>query len=74
MNSIILKKYCLILAMVVLFSLKKIIVEKVCTACSREIYEIPPLTNLKKKIHLHNDTSETEVKMHVRVNNGSEKF
>jgi len=31
-----------------------------------------PLTNVNK--YLHNDTSETEVKINIRVNNGSEKF
>jgi hypothetical protein len=58
--------------MVVLFIKKKIIAKKVCTACSRTSYKTVPLTNVNKS--LHNDTSETEVKINITVNNGSEKF
>ena len=38
---------------------KRLIAQKVCTACSRTSYKIVPLTNLNK--YLHDDTSETEV-------------
>ena len=43
-----------------------------CTKCSRGSYTIVPLTNLNK--YLHNDISETEEKINISVNNGSEKF
>jgi hypothetical protein len=46
--------------------------KKVCTACSRAIYKIVPLTNFNK--YLHSDTSETEVNINISVNNGSEKL
>ena len=39
---------------------------------SKAIYKIVPLTNLNK--YLHNDTSETEVNVNIRVNKGSEKL
>ena len=58
--------------MVVLLKKKRFVAKKVCTACSRESYKTVPLTNLNK--YLHNDTSETEVKIIITVNKGSEKF
>jgi hypothetical protein len=46
--------------------------QKVCTGCSRTSYKVVPLTNLDK--YLHCDTSETEMKIKIGVNNGSKKF
>jgi hypothetical protein len=46
--------------------LKKIIAQKVCTACSRTSYRVVPLNNLNK--YLHNDTSEIEVNINIGVN------
>ena len=51
---------------------KRLIAQKVCTACSRTNYKIVPFTKLNK--YLHYDTSETEVNVNINVTNGSENF
>jgi hypothetical protein len=48
----------------------KYITQKVFKACSRTSYKTVPLTNLNK--YSHYDTSETEMNINTRVNNGSE--
>jgi hypothetical protein len=52
--------------------MKIYVTKKVCTTFSRTSYKIVPLTHLGK--YLHNDISETEVRIKTSVSNGSENL
>ena len=51
---------------------KRLISQKICTACSRTSYNIVSLTYWNK--YIHNDTNETEVNINIGVNNDRGKW